>query len=79
MRTVVYVVYPLASDEAMIQYEDIHVFTSDRAAENWIYNQVKIRPGINWEVRPLALDDPVRDVALKPRRIPSAKAASRNP
>jgi hypothetical protein len=79
MRTVVYIVYPLASDddEGIIQHDDIHVFTSDRAAENWVYRQMKDKPGLNWEIRPVALDDPIRDMVLKPRRIQgSTKAAS---
>jgi hypothetical protein len=81
MRTVVYIVYPLATngDEGIIQHNDIHVFTSDRAAENWVYGQMKGEPSLNWEIRPMALDDPVRDIVLKPRRIQgSTTAASRN-
>lgn len=81
MRTVVYIVYPLATNEdgGIIQQDDIHVFTSDRAAENWVYRQMKGKPSLNREIRPMALDDPVRDMVLKPRRIQgSTTAASRN-
>lgn len=81
MRTVVYIVYPVESNrsigEGTTNHEDIHVFTSDRTAENWVYKQMKSNPSLSWEIRPMALDDPVRDMVLKPRRIRgNAKAAS---
>lgn len=69
MRTIVYIVYPLVSDGETIQHDDIHVFTNDRAAENWVYKRIKEMPGFSWEIRPMALDDPVRDMVLRPRRI----------
>lgn len=72
MTQILYLAYVLTFDskeQDAIHYDDVHIFETEKAAENWIYEQMKGMRGFTWEIRPIALNNPELDATLKPRRI----------